>query len=533
MESSFIEAACIRHTDLPGTSRLFADFSYHFDRVARFYRHDPHNPASFAAVVREIEYPDARRAALVSALSSQNGGSNRAGESLARLAQPGTVAIVTGQQVGLFGGPAYTIYKALTAVRLAADLTARGIPAVPVFWLASEDHDFPEVSNTFSFNAADQPVRLHIEPPAQAKGRSRPVGELCIENPPIDALRRSIAGFPHGEEVAALVEAAYPPGVTMTQGFRALLHKILPETGLLTLDPLDPNIRAIAAPLVADALSAAPELKARLLERNRELTAAGYHAQVLVEPKTSLFFLLKGRETKAGERTPLRLKDSEFASLRDRAAEISPNALLRPVMQDYLLPTAAYIGGPAELAYLAQSSVIYDRLLGRMPVVLARSAFTILDTRAAKLLARYKLTLPETLVHEEALKERLAAALVPENIERSFVDAAGELERRLSRLGDELERFDHTLAASLSKSRAKMIYQLEKARRKTAREILRRDARAGSDAQHLNGLLFPHRHLQERFYSILPFLAKHGLDLVAHLQESVMLGCPDHRVLTV
>lgn len=537
MESSFIEAACIRHTELPGTSKLFADFSYHFDRVARFYRHDPHNPASFAAVAREIQYPDSRRAALVSALASQNPASqNGAGDALALLAQPGSVAIVTGQQVGLFGGPAYTIYKALTAVRLARDLTARGIPAVPIFWLASEDHDFPEVSSTFSFNPADQPVRLHIEAPAGAsashQSAARPVGNLCIENPPLDELRRSIAGFPHGEEIAALVEAAYPPGVTMTQGFRALLgaviDKALPTAGLLTLDPLDPHIRAIAAPLMAEALSAAPELKARLLERNRELTEAGYHAQVLVEPKTSLFFLLKD-----GERTPLRLKDSEFGSLRDRAAEVSPNALLRPVMQDYLLPTAAYIGGPAELAYLAQSSVIYDRLLGRMPVVLARSAFTLLDARAAKLLARYKITVPEALVPEEALRERLAAALVPENIERSFVDVTGEIERRLSRLGEELERFDHTLAASLLKSRAKMLYQLEKARRKTAREILRRDGRAVSDAQHLTTLLFPHRHLQERFYSILPFLAKHGLDLVEQLQESVMLDCPDHRVLTV
>ncbi len=159
MESSLLEAACIRHTDLPGTSRLFADFSYHFDRVARFYRHDPHNPESFAAVAREIDYPDSRRAALVAVLEAQNGPS----DNLRRLAQPGTVAVVTGQQVGLFGGPAYTIYKALTALRVAADLTARGIPAVPIFWLASEDHDFPEVSNTYSFDTAHQAVRLHID----------------------------------------------------------------------------------------------------------------------------------------------------------------------------------------------------------------------------------------------------------------------------------------------------------------------------------------------------------------------------------
>src|SRR5580658_6978605 len=142
MESPCMEAACIRHTDLPGTSRLFADFSYHFDRVAGFFRHAPHDPDSLTAAVREIDYPEARRAALVAALRGQN----EPGESLERLAQPGTVAVVTGQQVGLFCGPAYTIYKALTAIHLARDLTRRGISAVPIFWLASEDHDFDEAA---------------------------------------------------------------------------------------------------------------------------------------------------------------------------------------------------------------------------------------------------------------------------------------------------------------------------------------------------------------------------------------------------
>src|SRR5579871_4460391 len=133
-----MQPACIRHTDLPGTSRLFADFTYHFDRVSRFYRHNPHDPASIPAAAAEMKYPDDRRAAMVRALAAQNGPS----ESLDRLAQPGTIAIVTGQQVGLFSGPAYTIYKAITAARLARDLTGRGIPAVPIFWLATEDHDF-------------------------------------------------------------------------------------------------------------------------------------------------------------------------------------------------------------------------------------------------------------------------------------------------------------------------------------------------------------------------------------------------------
>ena len=176
-----MEPACIRHTDLPGTSKLFADYSYHFDRVARFYRYDPYDSSSLGSAAREVDYPDRRRAAIAAALKAQNGDS----ETLRRFAQPGTLAVVTGQQVGLFGGPAYTIYKALTAARLARDLSAHGVPAVPIFWLASEDHDFAEVSVAWSFDSAQNPVRLEVEAPEDAKGRARPVGGISLPKPPL------------------------------------------------------------------------------------------------------------------------------------------------------------------------------------------------------------------------------------------------------------------------------------------------------------------------------------------------------------
>src|ERR1700722_19012206 len=171
-----MEPACIRHTDLPGTSRLFADFTYHFDRVARFYGHDPHDPAALAAAASAIVYPDDRRAAMVQALEAQNGPS----ASLKLLAQPGTVAVVTGQQVGLFSGPAYTIYKAITAARLARDLTAQGIPAVPIFWLATEDHDFAEVNHAWIFDGSHQPQMLQVAPAGENGSRQRPVGGIVL-----------------------------------------------------------------------------------------------------------------------------------------------------------------------------------------------------------------------------------------------------------------------------------------------------------------------------------------------------------------
>ena len=421
-----MDPACLRHTEIPGTSKLFADLSYHFGSpdsgVARFYSHNPHNRESHAAAAREIQYPDDRRAAVAKVLEAQNPGNPLVG----RFAQPGTVAVLSGQQVGLFSGPAYTIYKALTAARLAEDLNASGIPAVPIFWLATEDHDFPEVDHVWIFDKAHHPVMLRTEAPANWQGRNRPAGTFPVEHPPIDELRKALSGFEYGEEIAAIVAEAYQPGVTMGAGFRALLTKLLGRIGILVLDPLfDPHLRAAGAPFMAAALAAAPELKSALLNRNKELAAAGYHAQVNIEANSSLFFLLD-----KGERTTLRMKDSEYASLQDRAADVSPNALLRPVWQDYLFPTVAYVGGPAELAYLAQSQVIYDRLLGRMPVVVSRASFTLLDARASKLMSRYGLTIPNTLTSDDSLRERIAHALIPQTVASLFEETTADVARR-------------------------------------------------------------------------------------------------------
>ena len=201
--------------------------------------------------------------------------------------------------------------------------------------------------------------------------------------------------------------------------------------------------------------------------------------------------------------------------------------------QDYLFPTVAYVGGPAELAYLAQSQVIYDRLLGRMPLAVSRTSLTLLDARAAKLLSRYGLTLADALAPEEALKDRIAQALIPDTVATLFEETASEVARRLDNLGAGLERLDPTLMASLTKSRGKILYQLEKTRKKTERETLRRDARASEESRTLSALLYPHRHMQERFYSILPFLAQHGLDLTSRLYEMVRTDCPDHRIVTL
>lgn len=523
-----MESLCVRHTLIPATSRLFSDFLYHFERVEGFFSHWFGDRNSYKSAASAIDYPDDRRAALVAAL----GPSNPDEAALSRLARPGTVAVVTGQQVGLLSGPAYTIFKALTAVRLAEQLTASGTPAVPIFWLATEDHDLAEVDHAWVFDQDATPSKVEFS----SVSNGQPVGRYTPEQCPMDDLRSKLGDLPYADEVVARLQVAYQPGATLGTGFLAFLQDLLKGFGLIFIDPLLPAVREIAAPLLTSAVERLPELLPLLRERNKDLERAGYHAQVNVDEDSSLLFVVNGK------RAPVRWKDGQFQTkersyevteLAGLGAAISPNALLRPVMQDYLLPTVAYVGGPAEIAYMAQSAVLYDRLLGRMPVIVPRNSFTLLDARAEKVLRRYGMSVPDLLHPHETVRARMAHRLIPEDLASKLADARAAVGSSLESVQTALSAFDTTLGTATQKSAAKIAYQLAKIEAKAARESLRRSEAAARDANYVLNYIYPHRHLQERFYSIVPFLAAAGLDLPQRLYEQVQLTCPDHMVRTV
>lgn len=521
-----MKASCLKYTLIPGTTHLFGDYLYNFDRVSEFYSSYPFDPGSYRRAAGQIRYPAERRDALVRALSRQN----PTEPAIEKLAQPNTVAVVTGQQVGLFSGPAYTIFKALTAVRLARKLTEEGIPAVPVFWLATEDHDLAEVNHTWVFDQNSVPTQVA----ADIKASGGPVGHSILSDVPLAQLREGLGDLPFASDVVAMVEQAYRPGQTLGAAFRNLLAGLLRGMGVVFLDPLDTAIRELAAPFLSDAAGRATSLREMLQARSKELEASGYHAQVNMDATTSPVFLLDG-----GHRLTLKLRDGHFVTkertysasdLQSRATDVSPNALLRPVMQDYLLPTVAYVGGPAEVAYMAQSEVLYRELLGRMPVILPRNGFTLLDQRSWKLLHRYDLQVNDLFDHQDRVRSRMAERLVPADLGNALNGARSATESILSDLRSKLGQFDPTLADAAQKSGGKVLYQFQKLERKAANETMRRDARASADAQFLSNLVYPHRHLQERLYSILPFLAKHGTNVVGKLLENTQVDCPDHMI---
>ncbi|HXJ39619.1 MAG TPA: bacillithiol biosynthesis cysteine-adding enzyme BshC [Bryobacteraceae bacterium] len=525
-----MQCTCVRQADLPNASKLFIDLIYHYDRVADLYAF-PTNDIEAIRRAASFAFPSDRRAASVEAIRPLNPGN----PSLHRLAEPGTVAIITGQQVGLFSGPVYTIYKALTAIRIAAELSATGTPAVPMFWLATEDHDFAEVDHAFAFGPDHQPVRLNLE--ADGGNAPRPVGQRTILRAPLDELRAALGDLPCAEEAVALAARSYQPGETLGSAFTKLLRELFAPYGLLFIDPMLPALRSVAAPFMRSAVEQMPDLTRGIIARSADLVRRGYHAQVLVDDHTSLVFKLRNGERLALRRTRDGFADHaatgaarwSVAELAAHPEELSPNALLRPVAQDYMFPTAAYVGGAAELAYLAQSAILYDNLLGRRPVIFPRAGFTVVDERAAKRMAKYRLAITDLFQPERDLRELISTRLIPNELRHRLDATKSTVAQALDTLDADLRRFDVSQSKALATSRRKIEHQVAKITRKTGLQILQKDQQATHHAASLSGLAFPDGHLQERVYSILPMLARFGPNFISDIYNHVRVECPDHQ----
>jgi len=492
-------------------------------------------------VAASLEYPAERRREVAGILRGQNATFGASAATLSNLEklERGAVAVVSGQQVGLFGGPAYAVYKALTAIRLAEELSEAGIPAVPIFWMATEDHDLDEVRHVTWF---DSGKLLRFELADAAAGR--PVGQVQL-GPAIGENIKRATGLlvgPANETLSQILQQSYRPEETYGSAFGKLFSRLFAQQGLILLDPLDARLHRIAAPLYKKALQDRDKLNEKLLHRGKELESAGYDVQVKVTARSTLLFTIRD-----GVRQPVAASNSHYKSgdtswTRDEALRLvdsspeafSANALFRPVVQDYLLPTAAYLGGPAEIAYFAQSSVIYEHMLGRMPVVLPRAGFTILDAKAEKLLQKYGLCIENLWAGPQELRRKMESVSVPPALAENFDRDKAQMESTLAELGAQIEKLDPTLAGAVSTARKKISFQLEKLRRKTGRALDQKGGLLAEHEQFLENLLYPNKALQSRELCFLPFLARWGMVGLSELQElsgSDTLG--EHRIVRI
>ena len=537
-----MEAECISFGQIPHSSRLFVDYLEHFERVAKFYPLSPREVDQLPERRKLLAYPDERRKAMADILERQNrsfagpaGVEPEVLKNIERFRQ-GAAAIVSGQQVALFGGPAFALYKALTAIKTAKELERRGTPAVPIFWLATQDHDFAEVSRV-SLRASGKLQAFSI---SLTGVEGAPVGGLVLDEKAA-AVAQAAASFLGATPMAQELTRCYAAGETLGGAFAKLFAAIFGARGLILLDPSHPEVGRLAAPVYEKTLELAPELTKDLLARDRELETAGYQSQVKITNSSTLVFT-----TVEGVRTPIRKTNGDFAigqrkvKLAELKQEIakhperfSGNAILRPVAQDFLLPTLSYIGGPAEVAYFAQAAVAYERIVEKVTPILPRLSATVLDPRDQRLLKRYKLSLLDVLRAGRGLKEFLASRNLPAELDDRFNKISESMSTSLAALAELLQKLDPTLADSSGHSFSKIRYQLQRLRSRAARAQVKRDHELEQQAAALSQSLYPGQELQERLIGGISFIAQFGPEFLDRIYEAIGPGCTGHQVIAI
>jgi bacillithiol synthase len=521
-----LESHCISFRQIPQTTKIFSSFLEDFSKVSRYYSFPPTLEGLKQSAARVALDPDSRRI-VVEVLRGMNqtyGSSPATFQNLERLAN-GAVAVVTGQQVGLFGGPAYSIYKAITAARYADELTKLGIDAVPVFWLATEDHDLEEIDHT-SWVTSRGLHNFSLAPEAGSAGKR--VGEILL-GPQIQTLVSEAAYTlegPNSDAVAHALRESYTAQDTYGSAFGKLTARLLADLGIVLFDPLDSRLHKVAAKIYHRALDESDDLRSALLERSKELERGGFHAQVKVaRESTLLFFNVDGRREALRERngkffagkSSFTLEELHAAIDRDPEA-FTPNVLLRPVVQDVLLPTAAYVGGPAEIAYMAQAEVVYKKLVGGMPAMLARDSFTLIEPPVARLLTKYGLSFEDLFSGRQEVRTRMEQSSLPRALAQKFETNEKSLKKLLATYRDPLKKLDHTLLGALESSEKKMLHQFTKLKGKAGRAENFRSGVLDRHERIILDALYPHRGLQERALGALPWLSLYGGELLADLE---------------
>ncbi len=525
--------------------RLAADYAYDFGRVAPFFSGNPTDRAAWADVIHRCQAharPRAEVAGIVHAQQEQRGAPGRAIEAGLRLEDQHTVAIVTGQQAGLFGGPLFTLLKALTALRLADRISREhGVPAVAVFWIDAEDHDWDEVRSCTVFDEALGPRTISLPPRSDAD--HAPVAAVRLDRSveaALDELERTLPATEFGATVMADLRSAYAPGIGMADAFGRWLERVLGDRGLIVYDASDRAAKRVVGSVFARELSMPGETARLAAAAGSDLVARGYHSQVHANEDGLALFHLDGR------RRAIRVQDGQFVvgderypleALVRQATEqpeaFSPNVLLRPIVQDTLFPTVCYVAGPNELAYLGQLRRVYDHFGVPMPLIHPRASATLLDSAALRFLGRYHLPLEALQPQDESALNQLLEAQIPPLVEQSFTSASRAIEAEMSRVIATVPSLDPTLEGAAQSTLGRMQHDLHTLHGKMIQAAKRRDETLRRQYIRTRALAFPNGHAQERTIGFVSFLNQYGPALVDRLDQELPIDIGHHWVVAV
>jgi bacillithiol biosynthesis cysteine-adding enzyme BshC len=523
-------------------SPLFRDYLNRSERVLPFYDGARWDLEGVLAAAERAAVAEGPRELVARALAEQQAGrgKERAAARARSLTEPGAVAVVTGQQSVLFGGPLFVLYKALGAIKLAQLVEERrGAPAVPVFWVAADDHDFAEIRSVSVLDDAGRIRSLRYAPKAEPVGQ--PASRIVLEDAIRELLDEAASCLPENPHKPAMLELlarSYRPGVTISLAFCELLSALFPE--LVVLDPSDAALKRAMLPVMCRELAEASPTSRLAAEIAPRLRAAGYHQQVPVrdgflnlfwhtdDERRSLLWQDGAIEVRGtGRRVPLQ---DAIAQL-ERAPELwSPGVLLRPLAQDRMLPTAAYVGGPAEIAYHAQIGPSYAHFGIARPALLPRPSLTLVEAANARALDAEGLGMVDLQGDPEALLAGWAREAHPD-VEQAFARAREAVIREMAQVEERLGALDPTLRAAADSARGRALHQIETLHEKATRALKKRDQTRADRLRRTRDALFPGGSLQERGLGMIGALARHGTGLIEELRERMDVFATGHQVI--
>lgn len=559
-EQAGLRVETIPFDQIPQQTRLFLDYLRDPIALRRFY---PESVRAHYEVSerreRVLAHHKTDRAVVCDALERINrswGASEKTIANVRLLREADCIAVVSGQQAGLFTGPLYTIYKALSAVKLAECMIQRGIKSVPVFWMATEDHDFPEVAKAEIINR--DCALSSVSVPAEIHADGLPVGRVVLDDsikPTLQSLLEALPQTEFSDDLEKLLRDAYQPGRRFGDAFAQVMTALVGQKGLILLDPLDPQLKQAAAPLYAEAARRAHEIAIAIVNRSRELEEAGYHAQVAPSENSFPMFWHdsdgerhaltrtdNGKyQAKSGSQKPDRQggRDNHQEFTADELAEwalrepdrFSPNVTLRAVVQDFLLPTVAYYGGAAEIAYFAQTAEVYRILDRPVTPILHRASMTLVERHTWRSLERYGIRLTDFFAGLDHVLARVVKEYLGRETSEAFDHTTRSFNRELDDLQDQLRRVDPTLAEALDKGRRKINYQIDGLRTRFNRAQVGRDEAVHRQIERAFDLLYPGKTLQERHINITSLLARHGRYAVDWVYDAINLASNDHQIV--
>ena len=541
----FANITTIRFDKIPNQTELFLDFQNDAETTDEFYPEKYADSAEFAKKV--LENYKTNRVELCGILAETNQ-IHEAGkatfDNIELLKQKDCVAVLTGQQAGLFSGELYSIYKALTAVKFSEQLKKQKIKAVPVFWIAEEDHDFDEVKKFSVINKNGSVEQFSNEP--ENYRENNPVGFINFDETVqkiIDDLFAKMPRTEFSETIKEILENSYNKNENYGSAFAKFIGKLFEPYGLILVSPLNENLKKLCAPIFFQAVEKSEEIVGKLIERSENLKKKGYHSQVLVEKNSHLFFY----QNPNGERQSLRFDAEKNIKIRESAEKfskaelletaeknpqrLSPNALLRPVVQDYLFPTIAYFGGAAEIAYFAQNEVIYETLNRPKTPIRHRASLTIIPGKHRRTMNKYAIEFTELFAGKDKILSRIVEEYLNKATAETFAEVEENINKQLSILDKDLVRSEPTLSINLANKREKILWHLNALRKKYHKAETLKNKVIERRIRRLFEEILPRENLQERALNVINFLNLYNLNFIDWIYQTIDFDEKGHQIV--